>query len=395
MKLRVLSLMGVLTLGVSTVIQAQDYDDIYYDGSKATTVKTETKKVETVKKSTATNVPAKYKVIVSKNYQAERDVDEYNRRLPDSEITADSTLYEGDSSYVFSNTRLIERFYNPDVAVASNDAELVEVYYDDTSGFDVNVTVVSPYDYYYGYYPRARWGFGYGNYWYDPWYGSMFGIYYDPFFRPSWSWGWYGWHDPYFYGWNWGWRYSWYDPWARPWGHGPHMWNGGGFGPNHYSVGGYGRSNFYRRPGDNRSLLSGVAKRSLTNNSSSMAGRRGVSTVDNRTGRTGVSRTGTMSNGRTRPSSTIGNISSGAMGSRQRPSTISSTTQTPRSNSGAMSNGSMRNRSSSSSYGSSSRSSSSSSRSYSPSRSSGGSYSGGGGYSGGGSSRSSGGGRRH
>ena len=125
MKARVLSLMGVLALCAGTVIHAQDYDDIYYGGS-TTEVKQETKKVETTK--TRTQVPTSYKVTVQKNYQTDRDVDEYNRRGGIYSQPENDTLYldAPDDGTMFGNTQRIERFYNPDIVVLSDDAELVE-----------------------------------------------------------------------------------------------------------------------------------------------------------------------------------------------------------------------------------------------------------------------------
>ena len=57
-------------------MHAQDWDDIYYDGSKSTTVKTEKPASTKVTAST----PATTKVTVERFYQNDRDVDEYNRR---------------------------------------------------------------------------------------------------------------------------------------------------------------------------------------------------------------------------------------------------------------------------------------------------------------------------
>ena len=51
MKYRVLAFLGLMALGAGFLLQAQDYDDIYYDASKApkpkTTIKAE-KPVKTV-----------------------------------------------------------------------------------------------------------------------------------------------------------------------------------------------------------------------------------------------------------------------------------------------------------------------------------------------------------
>lgn len=405
MKLRVLSLVGVLAFTAGTVIHAQDYDDIYYDGGKSTTEVKETKKVVTTK--SRTQVPTSYKVTVEKNYQTERDIDEYNRRGGIYAQTND-TLYLDDyeDEGTFANTQRIERFYNPDIVIASDDVDLIELYYDNTP----NVTLIIGSNY--GYTPRVGWGIGFGTYWYDPWF--------DPFFYNTrwfgWD-GWYGWHRPYWrtWGWgyyNWGWHsawWGWHDPWGRPWGHhGPYLWG-------HRHV--YNNSNRWhaghhsnRLPGDNRSLLTG-SRRGTGMTTAGATGLRGnngttrgnVGTINNgRTRPSSMGGNGSVTTGRTRPSTSMGNVD------RATPSTTRST--------GGFSGGSVRNRGisssssrSSSGYsGSSSRSSSSyggsrSSGSYSSGSRSSGGYSsgssrGGGGYSGGssrGGGSSSGGGRRH
>lgn len=440
MKLRVLTLLGVLALGAGTVIHAQDYDDIYYDGNKtATEVKKETKRVET--RTTRTEVPTRYKVTVEKNYQTDRDVDEYNRRGGIYAQPENDTLYldapDYESQGTFGNTQRIERFYNPDIVVLSNDDELVELYYDNAP--TVNLVIGSNY----GFSPRFGWGFGYSSYWYDPWYSL-----YDPFWDPWYYSGWYGWHRPYYswggwyspwhyssWSWGWGWHggwHGWYDPWARPWGHhGPHMWS---YGNIYHNTGNRYWHRDNRLPGDHRSLLSGSSRRG--SGFSSGGTRSGVRTAGNTTrtgsgtinnGRTRPSTMSGVTTGRTRPSSQVGNIgrgtngsvgttsgysggsvrnrgtaSSGYSGSTTRiysPSTTRSSSYSGSSRSGSSYSGSSR---SSSSYGSSHSSSYGSSRSsgssYSGSTRSSGSFGGGGGF-GGGSSRSGGGGggggRRH
>ena len=102
MKYRVFALLGVLALGAGAVLQAQDYDDIYYDASKSTTkVKT---KVETPAKTVSVygEVPEKYKVAVRDNYRVERDDDEYNRRgayepVYELDINGDTIWFNSDS----------------------------------------------------------------------------------------------------------------------------------------------------------------------------------------------------------------------------------------------------------------------------------------------------------
>lgn len=214
MKYRILSLLGVLALSAGAFLQAQDYDDIYYDGSKSTSGKKI--KVETPVKTVAVygEVPDTYKVAAKSNYRVERDEDEYNRRgAYDPEYILDlngDTIYN-DSIFeeAFANTHLIERFYNPDIVILSSDDELVELYYDESP--TVNLIIGSDWGYgsYYGwgssYYPWYSWRTFYPGYlgWYDPWY--------SPFY--------YSWYRPYHY---WGWTYS---PWY--WGHNHWYWGSG------------------------------------------------------------------------------------------------------------------------------------------------------------------------
>ena len=143
MKYRILGLLGVMALTAGS-LQAQDYDDIYYDASKAQTTKTKKVKVEKPVKTTAVygEVPEKYQVVANENYRTERDVDEYNRRGAydpinqtnyEIDINGDTIYFDADSVYdddAFANTRRIERFYNPDIVILSDDDDLVELYYD-------------------------------------------------------------------------------------------------------------------------------------------------------------------------------------------------------------------------------------------------------------------------
>ena len=64
MKYRVLTLLGVLALSAGVFIQAQDYDDIYYDASK-TSGSTKAAKVTTPAKTVAVygEVPERYKAV--------------------------------------------------------------------------------------------------------------------------------------------------------------------------------------------------------------------------------------------------------------------------------------------------------------------------------------------
>jgi hypothetical protein len=378
MKYRILSLLGLMALTAGSLVQAQDYDDIYYDASKA---KTTTKvKVEKPAKTIAVygEVPDEYKVIAQGNYQLERDEDEYNRRGaydPEYEIDINGdTIYED----AFANTRRIERFYNPDIVILSDDDELVELYYDESP--TINLIVGSDWGYSsYGwagsYYP---WYTG----WYEPWYSDWYSPWYYGWYSP-WRYGWgrpvyYGyWHSPY-YGW---WSYSWYNHWG--WGH-HHDWGWPGNNGNHYADWGK------HRPAIDRHSSGGFG-----------SGRR-AGLASNRNTRTRVDGGGGRSSIASRGGSTSRSSNVGTSGSSRRSGYASSRSGNmgSRTSSGISSRNSGISRSSSSgSYrGSSSRGSYSGSSSNSSSRSgssrSSGSYSSGSSHSSGsyssGSSRSSG-----
>ena len=244
MKYRVFALMGLLALTAGTVLHAQDYDDIYYDASKSVS---KTTKAEKPAKTIAVygEVPDQYKLAAQDNYRVERDEDEYNRRgafEPSYEIDINGdTIFMEDEA--FANTRRIERFYNPDIVILSDDDDLVELYYDESPTINLVVGTDMGYMASYGwtasYYP---WYTG----WYEPW---SIG-YYSPWYV--------GWHDPWYSGWYSPWYYSrWYGPslwgwnyWGtRPWYH-HHGWNSwyGWGGPNH----GYHHDNYGWRGPDGR-----------------------------------------------------------------------------------------------------------------------------------------------
>ena len=392
MKYKVLSMMGVLALSAGAWVHAQDFDDIYYDGSSTTsTVKEDAKTavvVRTPRRATTQllaadyDVPARYKVSVEKNYKTERDVDEYNRRTGEYayDAYADTLHGSNESQYTFSNTKRIERFYNPDVVVASSDADLIELYYDETPA-QINITFGTSY---------PGW-----TTWYDPWYyhNTLWGLgYYDPWFWPyGYRYTWYGWHGPWYYSsWSWGWGrpyWGWSRPywgWSRPyWGgwYGHHYRHDRPFGGgHHYGSGrpGYaygGGSMGGRRPNSGRGTGSHVGGSGRKQPGG--GGRMGTSMGSRRPGYA----TGSVGNVGTRGAarSTQG-ITRSYSGSR--PSSMGSSRP-------GYATGSVGTRSSSSS----SRGYASPSRSYSPSHSSSGSRSyGGGGFSGGGGTRGGGGG---
>lgn len=244
MKYRFFTLFGLLALTSGAILQAQDYDDIYYDASKS---KTTTTKVTTNPKTVAVygEVPDNYKVAAQSNYRIERDEDEYNRRgayEPGYEIDLNGdTIYtvdlNGDTIYeeAFANTRRIERFYNPDIVILSDDDDLVELYYDESP--TINLVIGSD------------WGYGsywnYGSYWdsYYPWYTGWYSPWYTPwYYRPYYSyydWGW-GWYSPRWYGPSlWGWNYWGVRPWSSWHYNGWYGWDYGGVRPHHNHNGGH------------------------------------------------------------------------------------------------------------------------------------------------------------
>ena len=95
MKYRILTMVGLLALSAGAILQAQDYDDIYYDASKSTT---KTTKVVKPAKTVAVygEVPETYKVAAQSNYRVERDEDEYNRRGAYDPANAYGSAYEID-----------------------------------------------------------------------------------------------------------------------------------------------------------------------------------------------------------------------------------------------------------------------------------------------------------
>ena len=229
---KILALLGIFALGGALYASAQDYDDIYYDASKATkkeTVKkssgsvslTEQTMPTTVRtgKSTVTTITSTpYQVTVTKD--GYRDDDEYNRRGAYDPSTLNDTTYNDDEGS-FSNTQRIERFYNPDIIIASNDDELITLYYEDQP--TVNLIIGSNWG--------PSYGWGWSSIYYDPWYSSYpWGWYqWNGWYGPSWYYNWhYGWHHG-IYGWgywngwgyrpwsSWGWHYGW-----NHWGYGHH-----------------------------------------------------------------------------------------------------------------------------------------------------------------------------
>lgn len=294
MKYRIFALMSMLALTAASVLQAQDYDDIYYDASKSVTTNAKSVKVSKPAKTVAVygEIPEQYKVAANSNYRVERDEDEYNRRgayeyQPQFEVDINGDTILLDSTYLdvdaFANTRRIERFYNPDVVILSDDEDLVELYYDESP--TINLIVGSDYGSSYAYtstyYP---WYTG----WYEPWssfYYSPYYGWYDPWistFSP-WHYGYYGlyswhYHGPSLWGWNywgirpwhnsyWGYHYGWYN-WTGNYHHGRpggHNYSGGGRSRiDRSGVGLSGNRNGRSRVGAQTPNRNGVSRRGTT-----------------------------------------------------------------------------------------------------------------------------------
>ncbi len=234
---RLTALLGIGLLSLGMHLQAQDYDDIYYDGSESNkkTEKVITTPVRSSRVSTTTisTTPRKYRIPAIPSSSLRSD-DEYNRRGAYSkEAIADSL--QADTAYFsnenFANTERIERFYNPDIVRGSDDEELITLYYDTNP--TVNIIVGNSF-------PSWDWGWDWwSRSYYYPWYGSWYNAWYGPSW--SWTWGWHSpwystWYDPWFGpSWSWysPWHYSWYSPW---YGH-HHHWDAPHWRPNHYYSG--------------------------------------------------------------------------------------------------------------------------------------------------------------
>lgn len=325
-----LSIALTLTATVCSSAVAQSYydDDIYYDASKDVKPKTSSNTGKQTRQQHSSQYAAhQYQYVTTTDgtvyvvdelgnaypVQAQnipgsdlysvytdntRDVDEYNRRYQ----VVDTVNVDSLSRDPFANTRLIEKFSNPDVVSASDDQALIN-YYASTQPAQINIYMDTPAYYGWNYLSPYYRPYGYWNSWaWDPWYYGT--GWYDPYWSWSWSWGWSG---P---GWAWGypgwgpypghhhgWGYpgwAWGRPQSSPGAFRPHR-PGGAAGNNIANTGGY-RGN-YR--GGNSSYTPG------TRPSTSNGGYRG-----NNGRRPGS--TGTVNNlGTTRPAPNYNGGSSG------------------------------------------------------------------------------------
>lgn len=294
---------------------SQDYDDIYYDAStsgkkaeKATVVKAQQPKRVVVR----SNQPYTVTIQPGSNIVNGRDVDEYNRRggydnYGYADTASIDTLAEQGN---FANTQRIERFYNPNIIINSNDNDLVTMYYDNTPS--VNLTIGTTW---WG--PTI--GFGWDG-WYSPWSYS----YYDPWFYRGWygprfyaGWNW-GWYDP-FFSWSWGcdWGWGWHGPgwgWGGPhWGGPAHDWAWGGRPYRDSRIEGG------RRPmGISNNSRNGFATANNGNSGSAVAGRRPMGVSNATRGNIGNSTTANYNNnynnGGVRTTTVTGHRGSGNFG---------------------------------------------------------------------------------
>lgn len=179
--------LGVLIFSISPMFGQGYYDDdIYYDAVKAKKEKQEKLaelQAEYEKANPEMKAPT-YQVYNNDNI----DVDAYNRMGPlyaKRDTSAVDSIQPANSS-MFTYTDRIERFSNPDIVTASDDPELLELYYAN----DVNIYVGTP---------STSVTFGF----YDPWYSSWYSPWYGPRYASYW-------YSPFYTYW----RYSYWDPWC-------------------------------------------------------------------------------------------------------------------------------------------------------------------------------------
>lgn len=201
--MRRILLLGFVSLSAIPSVWAQDYDDIYYDSSKAKKVTAQTSKQKYANEECYSSGIVNY-----------RDVDEYNRRGNYS-AAQDTLVYDTlQSNQDFQYTDRIKRFYNPSVIVESGDSDAATLYvYTRPS---VNIVVGTP-SYYYSPWSSFSWGY-YDFGFYDPWWGWrdpwVYGgyCYYSPWRFSHWHDPFWGWYDPCpprpYYGGGWSYRPS-------------------------------------------------------------------------------------------------------------------------------------------------------------------------------------------
>lgn len=195
----------VISATIALTSSAQSfYDDIYYNPDKDKKAEKVDKNQQNRRSATTVNVyPAADTYIVTSG-SSTRSIDDYNRR---GFFAIDSTKAVADSVSMpdFAYTRRVEAFHNPNIIVASDDADLVNMYYSDP--VDVNIIINSP--------AYTGWYSPYYSSWWSPWGWN------NAYWGPSWAWGWNtGWWGP-SWGWSWGWNTGWWGPswgWDYGWG---------------------------------------------------------------------------------------------------------------------------------------------------------------------------------
>ena len=162
--------LSVLMFSITPMFGQGYYDDdIYYDAEKAKKERQE-KLAELQAEYELANPEMKaptYQVYNNNDV----DVDAYNR-MGRSYTQRDSSAVDSirpANSSMFTYTDRIERFSNPDIVTASDDPELIELYYAD----DVNIYVGTP---------STTVSFGF----YDPWYSSWYSPWYGPRYSSYW-----------------------------------------------------------------------------------------------------------------------------------------------------------------------------------------------------------------
>lgn len=178
-------LLSVFAFLLSVNVVAQD-DDMYFVPTK--------KNVEKAKKDYGMPHDTYYS-------GSDRSVDEYNRRIPGSSVTAIDSLGND---------------------IINLDGEVGE--YPDSLGDYTYTRKMSRWDDYEwkdGYragYADGRFGtWGWGGYY--PYYSGWYGGWYDPWFYDPWyyGWGYAGWYNPWYYGYGWGYPHYWHNHYWGGW----------------------------------------------------------------------------------------------------------------------------------------------------------------------------------
>ena len=211
----------LLAAGLACTVQAQDFDDIYYNPSteKAKQERRQQKaELKARQYHAAEDSPYDYAPAGDFNYTSgagvPMSIDEYNRRGIFAAGDSTTAVAPDSATAAYTYTSRIKRFHNPDV-VAFNDpiAEYLE-----SPTANVNIIVNNPG--YYGYWGSPYWS----SYAYDPFWDPMWG--WSLAWGPSWSWGWgpaWSWRPSWSWGWGWGPSWSWgWGGWGPSWG-----WGGG------------------------------------------------------------------------------------------------------------------------------------------------------------------------